>query len=958
MRLFAVVAVAFKRLWSNKGLTFCSVFGLTMAVALISCIPLYTDAANLTVLEQELEQAQQSRNRPPFAFMYRYIGAWNEPIELEDYRAVNDYLTQSAPGIIGLPVSLTTRYIKTDDFSMFPASEAIYAGLRQPLGWVNFAFIEGLNEHITLYEGSFPEIAAADAERIEVLVSRSFADETGLQVGEDFVLFMRGSQAEAGDALRQSQFEVRVSGIWEPSDAEEPFWFYTPRSLENGLMVPAETFGQRIAPAMTDEIYAAIWYMVFDGQAVRTDDIPALLARIAQVSTRAANLLENTSLDISPVAAMQNYQRTTYVMTIMLYVFSIPILALVLYFVGLISGLVVARQEGEVAILKSRGTGVLQVLGIYTLEGVLIGLVALALGLPLGRQLAILMGNTVSFLNLGVREALPVVITPRATRLAIVGVVVAVLASLVPALRAARMSVVTYHQGRARAIGRPAWQRFGLDFMLMAIAGYGYYVLQNRGTLNYLGAGTGDPFQDPLLFLAPALTVFAVSMFLIRLFPLVMEGLARLTGVLIQSVSVVLAFRQLARVSRQYTGALLLLILTVSLAAFTASMARTLDQSLIDRMYYRYGSDYLLTEIGQPPEEEQGQESGIPALAGSESEGWVFVPVSEHLKAEGVEAATRVGVYKARVTVGTERGQGPLYGIDRLEFPKVAYFRRDFASNPQGELMNRLALDRAAVLVSANFLRDSGARAGDRIELTVSLWGDEQRLSFVIADVVTYFPTYYPDDEENEYLFVANLDYLFQEMGGQYPYDVWVRTAGKLNIESAEKVWRSNDINVLRIAGSQEAIDSEQAKPDRAGVFGILSVGFIAAAALTLLGFLIHSFISFRQRYIEFGVLRAIGLSVGQMISFLGVEQLVLILTGMTAGTAVGVWVSRLFVPFFQVGTSRTASIPPFVVVIAWDDILTIYIVFAVMLLGAVASMIWFLLRLRIFEAVKLGEAV
>ena len=45
----------------------------------------------------------------------------------------------------------------------------------------------------------------------------------------------------------------------------------------------------------------------------------------------------------------------------------------------------------------------LQVLGIYTLEGVLIGLVALALGLPLGRQLAILMGNTVSFLNLGLR---------------------------------------------------------------------------------------------------------------------------------------------------------------------------------------------------------------------------------------------------------------------------------------------------------------------------------------------------------------------------------------------------------------------------------------------------------------------------------------------------------------------------------------------------------------------------
>jgi putative ABC transport system permease protein len=957
MAVFPIVAVALKRLWSNKGLTFCSVFGLTMAVALISCIPLYTDAANLTVLQQELEEAQSTRGRPPFSFMYRYIGAWNEPIELEAYRAVNEYLTRTAPGVIDLPLTLSTRYVKTDDFSMFPASEAAYAGLRQPLGWVNLAFIEGLSEHINILEGAFPAAATAGADVFDVLVSRALADETGMHVGEQYVIFMRGSQAAAGDALKQSQFTVRVSGIWEPQDEKEPFWFYSPSSLETGLMVPAETFGLRIAPSMTEEVYAALWYLVFDGTAVRTDGIPALLGRIAQASTKAANLLTNTSLDVSPVEALQNYQRTTYIMTIMLYVFSIPILALVLYFVGLISGLVVARQRGEIAVLKSRGTGANQVVGIYALEGILIGLLALALGLPLGRQLAIFMGNTVSFMTLGVREALPVTITPGALRLALAGVSVAVLASLVPALNAARMSVVTYHQSRARPTGSPAWQRFGLDFLLLVISGYGYYVLRNRGTLNYLGSGTGDPFQDPLLFLAPSFAIIAVSMLLIRLFPVLMEILALLTGLWGRSVSVVLGFRQLARVSRQYTGALLLLILTVSLATFTASMARTLDQSLVDRMYYQYGADYMVTEIGQPPEEE-GAESEVPTPAGSESEGWVFVPVSEHLKADGVEAATRVGVYQARSSVGDERGQGVLYGIDRMEFPGVAYYRRDFASSSEGELMNRLAVDNSALLVSSNYLKEAGVKVGDRIELSVSLWGDARPISFVVADAVRYFPTYYPDDADNEYLFVANLDYLFQEMGGLYPYDVWVRTSRPLDIGATSSVWHSNDINVLRIDGSREAIDLEQARPERAGVFGILSVGFVAAAALTMLGFIIHSFISFRQRYIEFGVLRAIGLSVGQMIGFLGVEQLVLILTGMTAGTAVGVWVSRLFMPFFQVGTAKTSNIPPFVVVIAWDDITTIYIVFGVMLIGAVAGMIWFLLRLKIFEAVKLGEAV
>jgi hypothetical protein len=57
-------------------------------------------------------------------------------------------------------------------------------------------------------------------------------------------------------------------------------------------------------------------------------------------------------------------------------------------------------------------------------------------------------------------------------------------------------------------------------------------------------------------------------------------------------------------------------------------------------------------------------------------------------------------------------------------------------------------------------------------------------------------------------------------------------------------------------------------------------------------------------------------------------------------------------------GSDRFIDIPPFVVLIAWADILKIYAVFAVMLIGSVASMIWFLLHLKIFEAVKLGEAV
>jgi len=979
MNFLSVFLIAAKRLWNNKGLTLCAIVGLITAVALISSIPLYTDAANFKVFKEQLSavQGDLERPRPPFAFMYRYIGAWHGPVELEDYKPVDEYVTNSVPGVIGLPKQLLVRHVKTDNFSLFPLSDVAYIGLREPLGWVNFAFISDVQEHVTILEGEFPKPVPADAEVIDVAVSQAFAEEIGLQLGETYVAFKRAEtvgfqpQKESEKKLEEAkpvQFQIRVVGVWTPKDTKDVFWFYNPKAFAGSLLIPEESFRTRIAPAMEKEVYAAVWYLVLDGERVRTDDVPNLLGRINYANTRVGSLLPNTVLDVSPMQALENYRWTTFIMTIVLYVFAIPILGLVLYFITLISGLVVERQRGEIAILKSRGMGDFQVIGIYALEGIIIGVISLVAGTAIGRQVAIVMGNTVSFLTFGDRQPLPIILTPRALRMALFGVVVAVFASLWPAMQAARLTIVTYKRDRARAMEKPFWQRYFLDLLLLIPSGYGYYVLKNRGTINFLqGQAGGDPFSDPLLFLVPSLTIFAVSLVLIRLFPLIMELLARITGQIVRAVSIVLAMRQLARVSRQYTGALLLLILTLSLAAFTASMARTLDQSLIDGVYYKYGADYQLSEMGENPAlEQQAAFGGAPSGGSSASNaeegavemgGWVFIPVSEHLKIPGIRAATRVGVFPATATIAKNTANGQLYGIDRMDFPNVAFFRSDFAYSSLGALMNRLAIDNSALLVSPNFLYDYSLNVGDHVELTVSATGERKTIDFIIADLVRYFPTYYPD-EQKPYLFVANLDYIFEQLGGMFPYDVWIRTDPDIDPQVVQDKLFEYDIKVVSMNGSREAIDKEQSRPERTGVFGILSVGFIAAALLTLLGFLLHSLISFRRRMIELGVLRAIGLSVGQMIGFLGFEQLLLIASGISAGTALGIWVSDLYIPFMQVGTTKHANIPPFVVLKAWDDIFIIYGVFAAMLILAIAGMIWFLMRLRIFEAVKLGEAV
>ena len=75
-------------------------------------------------------------------------------------------------------------------------------------------------------------------------------------------------------------------------------------------------------------------------------------------------------------------------------------------------------------------------------------------------------------------------------------------------------------------------------------------------------------------------------------------------------------------------------------------------------------------------------------------------------------------------------------------------------------------------------------------------------------------------------------------------------------------------------------------------------------------------------------------------------------------GTAFGVVASRMFLPFLQVRTGEFPDTPPFLVHIAWDQIGLVYAVAAIMLVITVVVTLLLLQRMRIFEAVKLGEAV
>ena len=371
-------------------------------------------------------------------------------------------------------------------------------------------------------------------------------------------------------------------------------------------------------------------------------------------------------------------------------------------------------------------------------------------------------------------------------------------------------------------------------------------------------------------------------------------------------------------------------------------------------MYYEVGSDLHLAESGESTESPQNPFGSQPPQEEEEELGpkWLFLPVSDHLLVEGVQTAARVGEYHAQSSLAS-REEGTFIGVDRIDFPHVAFFRHDFAPDSLGGLMNLLALDSRALLVKRGFLARNALNVGDPLRLELTMIGERRTVEFVVAGVLDLFPTQYPEDGP---FFVGNLDYAFQQMGDEYPYDVWLATDGERPSEDVVTDLREMGFFVMSHDDARLMILEEQTQPERQGLFGVLSVGFLAAAGLTVLGFLLYAVFSFRQRFIELGVLRAIGLSVAQMAAFLAGEQLALIVTGAAAGTGLGVWASRLFIPFLQVRGGPHPHIPPFVVQVAWADIFQIYAIFGGMLLVAVAVMLVLLIRMRVFEAIKLGE--
>ena len=147
----SLLSLAARRLWSQRLLMLCLLLGLVAAVGLLSSIPLYADAAQNRLLQGELEtgdaasDAETATARPPFSFLWRYIGAWHGNVAWDKYGPVDVYLTEQAPAIVDLPLETLVRHVATDKMRLFPSEDAAFVP-DEPLAYLFHKQLRGFHQ--------------------------------------------------------------------------------------------------------------------------------------------------------------------------------------------------------------------------------------------------------------------------------------------------------------------------------------------------------------------------------------------------------------------------------------------------------------------------------------------------------------------------------------------------------------------------------------------------------------------------------------------------------------------------------------------------------------------------------------------------------------------------------------------------------------------------------------------
>lgn len=925
-----------RKMISKKWLFIALLIGNILLTGIAASNPLYADAVMQRMLTDDMDAYLTKKNAYPGLVSVFFNGSVKKNGLIKE----NEALAHAVPADFGVPARMEVRRYFMSPMQNQPLIERDDAKISS----IGLGALEDVAAHARIVAGRmFDSERRADG-TVEVIVSQRALVELNLLMGE------RREFPKLTDADGQP-IVIEVVGVYDVSDVEDPYWVRSPSSYKSECLLDFDLFNRLFVREDLPVALSGCWYELLDTEQMSARNAQALYETALKYQEMGKNR-QYLTVTVAFSDILKNHISQARRVRVTLWVLQAPIYILLAAFVFMVSRQILETEEAEISVLKSRGVSGGQILSMYLLQSCLLALAGTAAGVPLGALITQALGSANAFLEFVSRRALPVRVGRETALYALAAAAVSILAMVLPVRRYAKVSIVAQKQKKARR-ARPFWQKAFLDVIALGTALYGLYSFNGQKAQLAERILAGE-VPDPLLFLCSSLFIIGAGLVAIRLIPLFVSAVFRVFRRL-WSPALYASFLKVLRQRANQDFIMIFLVMTIALGVFNAQTARTINDSAEENTRYVTGADVVLREKWESNADQVAENPSLDLI-------YYEPDYGVYQTMEGAASVCKVFT-DANVSCSVPGGtlkKTLLMAIDTDAFGRTAWFDASLLPHHINEYLNAMAQNARAVLVSANFRDEYGLKLGD----VINYWNtDSESTRGIIYGFVDYWPGYAPFTHEKSadgvyretenHLIVANLSQV-QDVMGVRPYSVWVRAK-----DGAQFLYDYAETSGTRYAVFEDVdakIVEMKNDPMIKSLNGVLTVGFIVALALCFIGFLMYWILSIRQRTLQFGIYRAMGMRMREILTMLLNEQLCISVLSIAVGAAVGHLAAKLYMPLIQIAYASSDSYLPLRTSVDVSDTLRLLVIVAVMLIACMAILFTIIRRMKIAQALKLGE--
>jgi putative ABC transport system permease protein len=750
------------------------------------------------------------------------------------------------------------------------------------------------------YQQHYPSIRIVDGafRPGSALVSAEAARALSVQPGETVELTLPG---------RGERLSLPVGGVSDLSRAKPLFYSRNSRKLEDFLYVPhsivvtPETFERAVLPAF--RAASATRGSIVKNPPLREVDVlvdrgrldrePAsALAQTKAVARAIRRISPGHDYLIDNISNTLEVARDDAAVGRRMFVFlGLPGVLLAAFFAAYAGGILAGAQRREQANLRLRGAHRGHLLRMLAHRTLALAGVGAVLGTGLGLlSVAVILGTDTLF-----TAATGDLVVSAVVGIA-VGMLVTALALAIPGGLSLRREIS--EERRELAVSRvPPWQRWRLDFALLAVAGIAQTIAFVTGAFDaeagsvFAGRAVSLPTH---LLLAPVVAWIGGSLLAVRVFLMLAPRLPLpapprfgrvIRGTLTRGVR-----RRSWALASGIVGVTLVIAFGIGLAMFGA----TYDAGKAADSEFVVGSDLRVT----------------PSVLSTRRHPSSY---AAKLRVPGVSAVTPV-VFKLEnsVLIGPfDQARTDLAAIDPGTFARVAPLADVFFSEGSAaEAMAALQENPRALLVESEAAGDLSIEPGDRVQVLLARGTKRQTLAtFRVAGFFERFPGF----PQGTHL-VANLR-SYQRATGLTQADFFLARAhdsGRAGLARAVAAIRAGPgrLDPLVIDTTETALDKDQSSLTALNLQGLMDLDSLYTLAMCAAGIAIFVFGLMLQRRREYVTMRALGLHTGELQALVLGEAALVSLSGLVAGMLVGSGMAALLVhilrPLFILDPSVT----------------------------------------------------